>query len=120
PLYTPYAAGHAELNQRYRECVAHVLAPAPDGEAPDPSGLLLLDNVVDILKTYEEGIHDVMSAEPATALMLFYHARFAVQDMGLQAWVRKLAEPFERALKESLERMKQAVQADLTNTKELE
>jgi uncharacterized protein (TIGR03790 family) len=116
PLYTPYAKGREIVNKRYRIVVAHVLAPKEGAEAPDSTRLLLLDNVIDILKTRQENLAALISAESEPALAELNSIRFLVHGMELEAWITKLADPFQAALKVNFENMKRAIKADITQT----
>ncbi|MBX3473510.1 MAG: TIGR03790 family protein [Planctomycetes bacterium] len=118
PLYRPYAQGWKERKERARKALSYRLVP--EGEPVDESGLVMLDACVKLLNARADAIKALVKTDAKAALELFDDARFLVQELGQEAWLTALGEPFEKEFNARMTAMRAAAKAELTDTAELE
>ncbi len=127
PLYRPYPKDWATRKERARAALSNLLVPpesgakdgAVDGAEVPPTDVQefpLLAQAQKLLNAREEAIRPLVRKDAAAAMALFEDARFLVQDLGQEAWLRKIAKPFEDELAAQFSNMKAAIKDDITNT----
>lgn len=119
PLYRPYPKGWAERRQRAREVLSVLLVPAEDGAEPpvvDVQEFPYLEAARKLLEARAEAIKQLVKKDSAAAMAMFEDARFLMQDLGQEAWLQKLAKPFEDELAAQFSNMKAAIKDDITDT----
>lgn len=115
PLYRPYPPGWADRKERARTALSQLLVPV-EGTETDVQELQSLAQAQQLLDDREEAIRKLVKKDPAAALALFEDTRFLVQGMGQEAWLRKVAKPFEDELAARFSAIKAAIKEDTTDT----